>query len=891
MNDDLSLIHHYAETRDAESFAAIVKRYQDLVFAVCLRVHGQRDRAEDSAQECFLKLAKQAGSVRSSLTGWLHRCATTTSVRAASSETARAQRERAYADLKKGDREAVAWEQVSPELDRALDTLPDEMRHVLVEHFLRQRTQADLAEELEVSRATVSRRVSDGVGQLRKRLAQAGVTVPAALLTALLTERTADAAPAALAATLGKMALAGVGQKGAAAATATAAAVGTAQAKVATVAIVGILAAAGYVGHQKLKRRIPKPARAAAPAKPVNPRPKPAEPEPRPSKRLDLSQFRLAGDHWGQDSFSLTIQAVARLFGKDVTYETVFALSTNGFAPAIAPGEPCRATWRMFGRGRCIDLLAGYIGLNVRRIDFPEPPPLPPRDGAGRQWGTPAANRWLKERKEVCAEIIGRELDSGVMVICDGGWKHHFYLWGVVTDATPEGEIVGMTIDGPRTNPMDHIRSYWAVTPGKRTYSHAAADREMLRHAAELIKGGESVKTEGILFGLAAMDHWIEQMQKPAFQEDDPASSAGNAQKNALITHSGAKSAAAYLRSRAGSFHPVATSYLLFAVMQYDRIAKALEPFTVWKPEDESAGYRAIMGDAERQKAHAEDVLKRVRACLATAGKMMGLVAAAEPRVPEADEWALEEFHRVYRLAPGEALRCIGPPFLPGRLVYYRATDPGQAKAVPWGPDVMQFRWDGELHNWGMSFGRIHLHSILRGIAGLGPFEITGDEQLLTDKINGDFVIRKGASRESILDGLQKGLNEQLAMPVRFVFREVERPVILARGRFKADLLPGRRAIELYDEALTDQNSGGGGSGDFGEFLERVGMYINMHVIDEAEARPKEDLSWHCNRKPKDGSMDPLFVLENLSVQTGLEFVEETRRVRLLFAERVKAGK
>ena len=90
MADGLDLIHQYAETRDAEAFAAIVRRYQDLVYGVCLRIHGSPERAEDSAQECFLALAEEADRIRSSLAGWLHRSATHVSLRAIESQRARA---------------------------------------------------------------------------------------------------------------------------------------------------------------------------------------------------------------------------------------------------------------------------------------------------------------------------------------------------------------------------------------------------------------------------------------------------------------------------------------------------------------------------------------------------------------------------------------------------------------------------------------------------------------------------------------------------------------------------------------------------------------------------------------------------------------------------------
>ncbi|MEI7836763.1 MAG: hypothetical protein WCK05_10185, partial [Planctomycetota bacterium] len=45
----------------------------------------------------------------------------------------------------------------------------------------------------------------------------------------------------------------------------------------------------------------------------------------------DYSKLALKGDEHAKDSFSLTVQAVARVYGIDVDYETVYALSGSGF--------------------------------------------------------------------------------------------------------------------------------------------------------------------------------------------------------------------------------------------------------------------------------------------------------------------------------------------------------------------------------------------------------------------------------------------------------------------------------------------------------------------------------------------------------------------------------
>ena len=72
----------------------------------------------------------------------------------------------------------------------------------------------------------------------------------------------------------------------------------------------------------------------------------------------DYSRLYLKGDDHAKDSFSLTLQAVARMYGIDVDYETVYALSGNGFAPGIHPPEDCRQLQRTHDRGQCLDIVA-----------------------------------------------------------------------------------------------------------------------------------------------------------------------------------------------------------------------------------------------------------------------------------------------------------------------------------------------------------------------------------------------------------------------------------------------------------------------------------------------------------------------------------------------------
>ena len=77
---DAELISHYASTRSAECFAELVSRYRDMVYSAAVRVVGEPATAEDVTQECFVRLAQTAASIRGSVAAWLHTVAVNTSI-------------------------------------------------------------------------------------------------------------------------------------------------------------------------------------------------------------------------------------------------------------------------------------------------------------------------------------------------------------------------------------------------------------------------------------------------------------------------------------------------------------------------------------------------------------------------------------------------------------------------------------------------------------------------------------------------------------------------------------------------------------------------------------------------------------------------------------------
>ncbi len=255
----------------------------------------------------------------------------------------------------------------------------------------------------------------------------------------------------------------------------------------------------------------------------------------------------------------------------------------------------------------------------------------------------------------------------------------------------------------------------------------------------------------------------------------------------------------------------------------------------------------------------------------------------------DAEKNAVTEFEKAYSLSEGQDLRYMGPPFLPCRDVYFRYKDTFQWEVTPDGPDNWYFRWSDGLKGSGMSFGRSGIRSVLKSIANIYPQEVEGDEELLNAGIRGDFIVREGVALEKSVRDLQDILQRDLKLPVKMTFREVPREVIVARGAYRFTPVPGRPAgqIEIYGEKLEDPYTGGGGSGDFNDFLNWVGMYVNQRVINGVSSPPESEVKWHDNHQ-REGSRQSDLVLQHLAEQTGLTFTKETRRVRVLFVERAE---
>lgn len=300
--------------------------------------------------------------------------------------------------------------------------------------------------------------------------------------------------------------------------------------------------------------------------------------------KADYSKLYLKGDDHAKDSFSLTMQAVARLYGMDVDYETIYALSGNGFAPGIHPPEDCRQLQRMHDRGQNVDIVAARLGLVLRPLDLRNDP---------KPW-----------------TAIREALDRGEVVVASRGWLDAPYTWwGIILEAPTNGPVNAIraaTQSGRKDNHLDHAGMCWTVSLGKPTLTPEQADIAMLRRAVARIRGDKEPFLFGedkVVYGLKAMDLWIEAMSGPAFQASDPGSSLGNAACCALYSCEGARDTCSYLRRRLVVFPEAVRPEIAAVADQYDSIWRTLAPFATPR------GYAAIIGDQGKQKQHAENVL------------------------------------------------------------------------------------------------------------------------------------------------------------------------------------------------------------------------------------------------------------------------------------------
>jgi RNA polymerase sigma factor (sigma-70 family) len=186
-NDDAVLLERFADRRDEEAFAALLRRHGPLVWGVCRRVLAEEHAAEDAFQATFLALVRKARSVskRASIRSWLYGVALRVAVRARRQAGLRRVREQSSPPRQATE---AAWPDVRSILDEEIQRLPEKYRLPVILCYLEGRTNDEAARRLNCPRGTIATRLARAREKLRSRLVRRGLTLSAGGLGVMLSE-------------------------------------------------------------------------------------------------------------------------------------------------------------------------------------------------------------------------------------------------------------------------------------------------------------------------------------------------------------------------------------------------------------------------------------------------------------------------------------------------------------------------------------------------------------------------------------------------------------------------------------------------------------------------------------------------------------------------------
>jgi RNA polymerase sigma-70 factor (ECF subfamily) len=146
-----------AQQGDLAAFEELYRRHVSRVFALCCRLAGDGLRAEELAQDVFVRAWQKIGQFRgdSAFSSWLHPLAVNTALSERRSLKRRTARVFATDDLEAFDRPGRGpGREARLDLDKALETLPPGARAVFVLHDVEGYKHEEIAEMTGVATGT-----------------------------------------------------------------------------------------------------------------------------------------------------------------------------------------------------------------------------------------------------------------------------------------------------------------------------------------------------------------------------------------------------------------------------------------------------------------------------------------------------------------------------------------------------------------------------------------------------------------------------------------------------------------------------------------------------------------------------------------------------------------
>jgi RNA polymerase sigma-70 factor, ECF subfamily len=178
-----------ALSNNSDAFGVIVKRWERKIFALCFGMLGKEEDAKDAAQETFIAAYRNLSGFRgdAKVSSWLHRIAVNQCL--TKQRRAKVRSEMPLEDENGNDevsffvstqaspaREAESGEKIVM-VRRAVDSLPLDLKQVIVMKEFEEMTFQEIAETLEMPLSTVKSRLYTALKQLRLKLEQMSLEV------------------------------------------------------------------------------------------------------------------------------------------------------------------------------------------------------------------------------------------------------------------------------------------------------------------------------------------------------------------------------------------------------------------------------------------------------------------------------------------------------------------------------------------------------------------------------------------------------------------------------------------------------------------------------------------------------------------------------------------
>lgn len=200
--DVTRLLDDYVSQGGERAFRRVVEHLQPFVFSSALRRTGNRQMAEDITQSIFISIAQKAPQLRKHprVMVWISKAIRFAAAKAIRTEQRRRLKHAGYAQHHDATEEAWnddRWDEAAPHLDASLESLAATDHELILLRFYEGRKFAEIADRFGSTEAACKMRLKRALEKLSRLLANRGVAVPVAVLTASLSAELAKAAPVA----------------------------------------------------------------------------------------------------------------------------------------------------------------------------------------------------------------------------------------------------------------------------------------------------------------------------------------------------------------------------------------------------------------------------------------------------------------------------------------------------------------------------------------------------------------------------------------------------------------------------------------------------------------------------------------------------------------------